>query len=177
MAATPVQEVNVSTNFETSKQEFIQNVRQSYEKFLKEHGVDLENEIRKKVLKEIKQKKADKKSLKQKNKQEAFRLTRIGIVSDMLCELEYKFSDKINEFYGDLSDVEIISEWYYTNCNVTIDLVWYDNTLRVTNNDGKLNIRGGTKELRKFIKSDKVLIREFIDASDEYYYLNDEYYQ
>jgi hypothetical protein len=162
--------------FETSKQEFIQNVRRGYEQFLKDNGVDLESEIRSKVLEEIKQKKAKKLEKKQQEKLESFRVIRLGIVSDMLCELEYTFSDKINEFYGDLIDVEIISEWYYNDCNVTIELVWSDKTLCITNYDGELKISGGKKDLRKFIKSDTELIQNFIDVSDEYYYLNDEYY-
>jgi hypothetical protein len=158
--------------FETSKQEFIQGVRLSYEKFLKDNGVDLENEIRDKVLKEIKKKKAK----KQEDKLESFRVTRLGIVSDMLCELEYNFSDKVNEFYGDIIDVEIISEWYYNDCDVTIEIMWDDKTLHITNHDGELKINGGTKDLRKYIKSDKELVKKFLDVSDEYYYLNDEYY-
>lgn len=162
--------------FETIKQEFIQNVRLSYEQFLKDNGVDLESEIRGKVLQEIKQKKAKKLEKKQQEELESARVIRLGIVSDMLCELEYKFSDKINEFYGDLFDVEIISEWYYNNSNVTIEFTWGTKSLRITNYDGELKIRGGKKELRKFIKSNTDLIQNFIDVSDEYYYLNDEYY-
>ncbi len=163
--------------FEASKREFIQTVCLSYEKFLKDNGVDLESEIRAKVLEEIKQKKAKKQENKQKKAQlESFRLTRLGFVSDMLCELEYKFSDKVQEFYGDLVDVEIISEWYYNDCNVTIEVMWNDKTLYITNYDGVLKITGGNKELRKYIKSDKKMVKDFIDVSDEYYYLNDEYY-
>ena len=159
--------------FETSKQEFIQNVRRVYEQFLTDNGIDLESEIRGKVLQEIKKKKAKKLEKKQ---QEELRVIRLGIVSDMLCELEYTFSDKINEFYGDLLDVEIISEWHYNDCNVTIELTWSDKTLCITNYDGELKISGGKKDLRKFIKSNTELIQKFIDVSDEYYYLNDEYY-
>jgi hypothetical protein len=159
--------------FESSKQEFIQNIRISYEQFLKDNGVDLESEIRGKVLEEIKQKKAKKLEKKQ---QEELRVIRLGIVSDMLCELEYKFSDKINEFYGDLFDVEIISEWYYNDCNVTIEFTWSNKTLCITNYDGELKISGGKRDLRKFIKSNTELIQKFIDVSDEYYYLNEEYY-
>jgi hypothetical protein len=175
MASThDVRVVHDANTFETSKQEFIQNVRQCYEKFLNDNGVDLESEIRKKVLKEIKQKKKEKQLRKQK---EYFRVSQIGIVSDMLCELEDKFVEKINKFYGDFMDVEIISEWYYKDCNVTIELVWDDKTLLITNYDGILKISGDSKDLRKFIKSDKELIQEFINVSDEYYYLNDEYYE
>jgi hypothetical protein len=159
--------------FESSKQEFIQNVRRDYEQFLKDNGVDLESEIRGKVLQEIKQKKAKKLEKKQ---QEELRVIRLGIVSEMLCELEYTFSDKINEFYGDLFDVEIISEWYYNDCNVTIEFTWSNKTLCITNYDGELKISGGKRDLRKFIKSNTELIQKFIDVSDEYYYLNDEYY-
>jgi hypothetical protein len=159
--------------FESSKQEFIQNVRRGYEQFLKDNGVDLESEIRGKVLQEIKQKKVKKLEKKQ---QEELRVIRLGIVSEMLCELEYTFSDKINEFYGDLFDVEIISEWYYNDCNVTIELTWSNKTLCITNYDGELKISGGKRDLRKFIKSNTELIQKFIDVSDEYYYLNDEYY-
>ena len=155
--------------FEISKQEFIKSVRLSYEKFLMDNSVDLESEIRAKILQ-------DKKAKKLAKKQETYRVARLGIVSDMLCELEYTFSDKINEFYGDLLDVEIISEWHYKDCNVTIELVWSDNTLCITNYDGELKISGGKKDLRKFIKSNTELIRDFINVSDEYYYLNDEYY-
>jgi hypothetical protein len=164
----PITDIDIS-EFETSKQEFIKNVRLGYEKFLTDNGVDLESEIRAKLL-------GEKKAKKLAKKQESFRVTRLGIVSDMLCELEYKFSDKINEFYGDLLDVEIISEWYYNDCNVTIELVWSDKTLCITNYDGILKISGGEKGLRKYIKSNTELIRDFINISDEYYYLNDEYY-
>lgn len=159
--------------FESSKKEFIQNVRASYEKFLTDNGIDLESEIRQKVLKEIKKAKKDKKL--QKKREEEYRVTRIGIVSDMLCDIENGFADKIQEFYGDLVDVEIISEWYYSNCNVTMVFDWNDKTLNITNYDGDLKMSGGTKELRKYIKSHKFLIKEFIDVSDEYYYLNDDY--
>jgi hypothetical protein len=161
--------------FETSKQEFIENVRRVYEQFLKDNGVDIENEIRSKVLIEIKNNKA-KKLEKKKDKLESVRMIRLGNVSDMLCELEYKFSDKINEFYGDIIDLEIISEWYYNDCNVTIEFIWNTKSLRITNYDGELKISGGTKELRKYIKSNKKLTKEFLDLSDEYYYLNDDYY-
>ena len=164
----PITDIDIS-EFETSKQEFIKNVRLGYEKFLVDNGVDLESEIRAKLL-------GEKKAKKLAKKQESFRVTRLGIVSDMLCELEYKFSDKINEFYGDLIDVEIISEWYYNDCNVTIELVWSNKTLCITNYDGILKISGGEKGLRKYIKSNTELIRDFINVSDEYYYLNDEYY-
>lgn len=164
--------------FESSKQEFIQSVRKGYEKFLKDNGVDLENEIRVKVLNEIKQKKAKKlENKQQKEKLESFRANRLEIVSDMLCDLENQFVDKIQEFYGDLVDLEIISEWYYNDCNVTIEIMWDDKTLYITNYDGVLKISGGNKELRKYIKGHKKLTKEFLDVSDEYYYLNDEYYK
>lgn len=167
--------------FEISKQEFIQTVRRGYEKFLKDNGIDLEGEIRAKVLHKIKQKKAKKQEKKLEKKQEndlqeSYRLVRLGIISDMLYDVENKFVDKVQEFYGDLVDVEIISEWYYNDCNVTINIMWDDKTLDITNYDGVLKISGGKKELRKYIKSDKDLVKEFLDASDEYYYLNDEYY-
>lgn len=169
MESTQNASITDISQFENSKQEFIKNVRLSYEKFLTDNGVDLESEFRTKLLN-------DKKAKKLAKKQETYRVARLGIVSDMLCELEYKFSDKINEFHGDLLDVEIISEWYYNDCNVTIELVWSDKTLCITNYDGELKISGGKKDLRKFIKSNTELIRDFINVSDEYYYLNDEYY-
>ena len=164
--------------FETSKQEFIQGVRLSYEKFLKENGVDIESEIRDKVLKKIKQKKAKKLEKQQRElEKENFRVIQLEIVSNILCELENTFVDKVNEFYGDIIDVEIISEWYYNDCDVTIEIMWDDKTLHITNHDGELKINGGTKVLRKYIKSDKELMKKFLDVSDEYYYLNDEYYK
>lgn len=162
--------------FNNSKQEFIQTVRQGYEKFLKDCGVDLESEIRAKVLDEIKQKKAKKLEKKKLKVQEMVRMHRLQYGSDMLCELENRFVDKVHEFYGDLVDVDIISEWYYKDCNVTIEIMWDDKTLYITNYDGNLKISGGVKNLRKYIKSDKGLIKDFLDSSDDYYYLNDEYY-
>jgi hypothetical protein len=167
------QHKNTNDLFEASKNEFIQNVRATYEKFLSDNGVDLENEIRQKVLKELKLAKKEKKL--QKKQKEDFRVARIGIVSDILCDVENSVADKIQEFYGDLVDLDIISEWYYQDCNVTIVFYWNDNTLKITNYDGVLKMSGDTKELRKYIKSHKELIRDFIDASDEYYYLHDDY--
>ena len=175
MAST--QQVNIiEEQFETSKKEFIQSVRLGYERFLKENGVDLESEIRTKVRDEIKQKKEKKANKLKEEEQEQFRVIRLGLVCDMLCELEYRISDRINEFYGDLVDVEIISEWYYNDCNVTMEFMWGNKKLNITNYDGQLQISGGKKELRKYIKTHKKLMKEFLDVSDEYYYLNDEYY-
>lgn len=151
------------SSFETSKQQFIETVRQAYEKFLIYNGVDLEN-----LLEDIRD--------RSKKQQEKSRLEMLEISSKKLFDIEARFNDKIQEYYGDLVDVEIISEWYYHDSGVIMDFVWKDKTLQVMNVDGKLKIRYGSKKLRLFIKSDKDLKKDFIDASNEYYELNENYY-
>jgi hypothetical protein len=146
--------------FEKSKNEFIQSVCKSYEKFLEQNGVDIIGEIRTKAINEY------------LDRKESDRVYHLSKESEMLCELENTFVDKVQEFYGDLVDVEIISEWYFRNGNVTIELMWDDKTLHITNYYGQLKISGGKKMLRKYIKSHKELIKEFMYVSNKYYSLN-----
>ena len=152
-------------NFETSKQEFIKTVCQGYEKFLNENDVDVEN-----LLEDIRDR------IRSKNVEEKRRFDMLEIASNKLFNIEARFVDRINKYYGDLVDVEIISEWYYHDCCIIMEFLWNDKTLQVMNINGKLKIIGCSKKLRLFIKSDTDLKKDFIDASNNYYELNENYY-
>ena len=151
------------SHFETSKQQFIKTVCEGYEKFLIDNVVDLED-----LLEDIRN--------PRKNEREKRRLDMLEIASNELFDIEARFVDRIHKYYGDLVDVEIISEWYYHNCCITMEFMWNDKTLLVMNIDGKLKIIGSSKKLRLFIKSDKDLKKDFIAASNNYYELNENYY-
>jgi hypothetical protein len=149
------------SNFGTSKQQFIETVCKGYEKFLIDNVVDLEN-----LLEDIRN--------PRKNVEEKRRLDMLEIASNELFDIEARFVDRIHKYYGDLVDVEIISEWYYHDCSITMEFMWNDKTLLVMNIDGKLKIIGSSKKFRLFIKSDKDLKKDFIDASNNYYEVDEQ---
>jgi hypothetical protein len=151
------------SSFETSKQQFIGTVREAYEKFLIDNGVDLEH-----LLEDIRN--------RSKKQQEKRRLEMLEIASNKLFYIEARFNDRIQEYYGDLVDVEIISEWYYNDSCIIMEFMWNSKSLWIMNIDGKLKIRGGSKKLRLFIKSDTDLKKDFIDESNNYYQLSENYY-
>lgn len=150
------------SSFEISKRQFIETVRGGYEKFLIDNGVNLEH-----LLEDV--------CSRCKKEKEKCRLEMLEFTSNKLFDVEAQFTDKIQEYYGDMCDVEIISEWYYTDSCVIMEFMWNDKTLQIINLDGYLKIRGGLKKLRMFIKSDKDLIYDFIEVSNKYYELSENY--
>jgi hypothetical protein len=151
------------SSFESSKKQFIETVCGGYEKFLIDTGVNLEH-----LLEDIRN--------RRKNEKEKCRLEMLEFASNKLFDLEAQFTDKIQAYYGDLCDLEIISEWYYDDSCIIMEFMWNNKTLQIINLDGKLKIRGGLKKLRMFIKSDKDLIYDFIEVSNKYYELSENYY-
>jgi GTP1/Obg family GTP-binding protein len=151
----------MSEQFEVSKKVFIDTVAEAYKKFLKDNGRDLEKEIRKKLIKE-----------RRIRREQNYRLKEQELIANEMFLLEYEMSEQIQEFYGDLNDIDLDCEWYISEGMLFIKFTWNEYEMILSNKDGKAKLSGGPKKLRVHLKNSESL-KKFVEL-DKRYYMVDE---
>jgi hypothetical protein len=151
----------MTDTFENSKQLFINTVSEAYKKFLKDNGRDLEKEIRKKLIRE-----------RRNRKQQKLRLNEQERIANELFMLEYEIAEQIHEFYGDVNDIDLDCEWYISEGMVFIKFKWNHYEMILSNKDGKAKLSGGPKSLRRHLKGNETLKR-FVELDKQYYMVDE----
>lgn len=90
-------------------------------------------------------------------------------ISNELFNVENIICEEIQEFYGDVNDIDLISsEWGINEGMLYMLFNWNDIEMKLWNDNGKAKLDGCPKHLYTYLKH-KDSIKEFVSLDLQYY--------
>jgi hypothetical protein len=94
-------------------------------------------------------------------------------ISNELFDVENIICEEIQEFYGDVNDIDLISsEWGISEGMVFMIFKWNDIEMKLWNDNGKAKLDGCPKYLKNYLKN-KDCIKEFVSLDLQYYNIDE----